>query len=885
MKPPEEVGVAVIEPKPDASVYENAEIPSSTGPELLTVLERGLHNIGQRILQRLMPPPLKLEAMPKPQSVKAANASLQALTAAALALPGMMHAPVCAAVDDEAYFQYGYYEEGQRTLLESYSTLKLKPIHVDNLSAGGRVTLLDRLKLAFNYTQDTWSGATPITTAPAAAMTLLDSGASMAIQSQVYIDQDLSNFYRLDPLTNAPVKDNRKVHMMSMASPETRRQLSSKMSYEWDEAAFEVGGGVSVEDDYHSYFLNHDARWDFNRKLTTLNAGLSYNNSLIRAIRDPQYTGYIDYTSLDDPPALGQPIRGEREDWSARLGLTQILNKNALVEGTIGYIRSNGFLENPYKVADFIFVDPAQEPDPIIGLLTGTTQGVLERRPDLRNQWTVGLRYIQYVPPMDASLHFGYNFFHDDWGINAHTFELAWGQPLGKGWTITPRFRYYTQSAADFYRPFFLFKQAVPENFNQFPIQDFSSDHRLSGYGALSGGVTISKQFAKGVDLQAGFEYYTHQGGLKLGAGDEESFANFSSYLINASLKVDLSALSNLADASGHGLHAHGGHHTGGHAPAGVMFDHMLDKAGDVMIGYRFMYSPQDGDVLFGAHPASDRAIVANGCGGRGCTYAPVEHSMYMHMLDIMYAPTDWLNLMLMPQFSDMTMSLRELEGGVPDTGDGHNHGGTGNLAHATGGIGDTGMYALVKLLQFPHHHLHMSLGVSAPSGDVAVTLPNGSFVHYGMQLGSGTWDFRPSLTYTGQMEQWGWGAQLSGVKRLDNHNESGFAFGDIFQSTVWGSYNPFNWLSASIRGVYTLQGDIDGAYTGPHEESSPIDLPGNYGGQFWDIGFGLSAFVSGGKFQGNRFSFEWLQPVEDDVNGYQLQREGGLSATWSLAF
>jgi hypothetical protein len=29
----------------------------------------------------------------------------------------------------------------------------------------------------------------------------------------------------------------------------------------------------------------------------------------------------------------------------------------------------------------------------------------------------------------------------------------------------------------------------------------------------------------------------------------------------------------------------------------------------------------------------------------------------------------------------------------------------------------------------------------------------------------------------------------------------------------------------------------------------------------------------------------EWLQPVEDDVNGYQLERDGALSATWSVAF
>ena len=58
-----------------------------------------------------------------------------------------------------------------------------------------------------------------------------------------------------------------------------------------------------------------------------------------------------------------------------------------------------------------------------------------------------------------------------------------------------------------------------------------------------------------------------------------------------------------------------------------------------------------------------------------------------------------------------------------------------------------------------------------------------------------------------------------------------------------------------------------------------------NYGGKYWDVGFGLNAFVLTGDLQGNSLSFEWLQPVSDNVNGYQLERNGALSANWSYAF
>jgi hypothetical protein len=165
--------------------------------------------------------------------------------------------------------------------------------------------------------------------------------------------------------------------------------------------------------------------------------------------------------------------------------------------------------------------------------------------------------------------------------------------------------------------------------------------------------------------------------------------------------------------------------------------------------------------------------------------------------------------------------------------------------------------------------------------------------------LGSGTWDFKPSITYTGKVDDWSWGAQVNGTKRLENRNQAGFAFGDQLQSTAWGSYSLFNWLSASVRGIYTVQGAVKhqfNAVIGDTSEGDPImgdvnpkegsmDNPKNYGGRYWDVGFGLNATIPSGSLAGNTFSVEWLQPVEDDVNGYQLERNGTLNATWSYGF
>ena len=579
------------------------------------------------------------------------RASLQVLTAAALVLPGLMLSPARAA-DEEVDFQYGHYQEGKRELFGNKS--QFAPIEVDTLHGSARVKLADRIKFAFNYTQDTWGGATPITTAPEAfggnsgyngtGQPIL-SGATPIIKNSnnIPIDQQLHPG-SIDINTNTFQRNDRIVHTLSQASPETRKQGDFKLGYDWDEAALDIGGGISLENDYESRFGNISGRWDFNQKLTSVNLGLSYTNSDTKAVIDHDASPYIyDVANVPgigpgfyndfhhnsriayEPKQYGGAINGytiigKREDWGVQLGLTQVLNKNALLEAGLGYIRSTGYMDNPYKLVTVAFIDPLLQdslncPAAAIGLQCANTEAILENRPEERNQWTGNFKYVQHIEALDAALNLGYRIFSDDWGITSHTFEADWVQPLGAGWTVTPNIRYYSQDAANFYTPYLVSKQGAtpfvvdpvkgqvystgldnqlyfddltgtisapldgdgneirnPNTGNVVldangnavtdpniagslsPVQTtfdrkqlpthFSSDQRLSGYGALSGGVTISKQFAKGVALDLGFEYYTHQGALKIGGGGEGSYANFDYWMANAALKVNLESFS-----------------------------------------------------------------------------------------------------------------------------------------------------------------------------------------------------------------------------------------------------------------------------------------------------------------------------------------------------
>jgi len=311
------------------------------------------------------------------------------------------------------------------------------------------------------------------------------------------------------------------------------------------------------------------------------------------------------------------------------------------------------------------------------------------------------------------------------------------------------------------------------------------------------------------------------------------------------------------------------------------MYGHMMNQADNIMVGYRYSYTNQDGQMLHNSNRVSNKAA-QNGCGKQPCQERPSEMSMQMHMLDLMYAPTDWLNVMLMPQLMDMNMGLESLSGSNTES----EHGG-GHKVHA---LGDTLMAAMIKAFDMPGHHMHAGLAFSAPTGSVEETVDgrdesDSLLQDYGMQPGSGTWDFIPSLTYTGHAENWSWGSQLSGTKRLQSQNDAGYALGDRFQANLWGGYSFTDWLSTSVRGIYTSQGKIKGEFNQAHAQSATVDYTANYGGQYWDIGFGVNLSVPTGPFSGHNFSVEWQQPLADNVNGYQLEREGSLFATWNYMF
>jgi copper(I)-binding protein len=354
---------------------------------------------------------------------------------------------------------------------------------------------------------------------------------------------------------------------------------------------------------------------------------------------------------------------------------------------------------------------------------------------------------------------------------------------------------------------------------------------------------------------------------------------------------ADVSVMRDESGLSAHLGHV-GEHHHGAAAPAGVMGEHAMD-AGQWMVSYRFMRMAMAGN-RDGRRGISDEEIATKvvnrfaSVAGQPPTLrvVPTEMTMDMHMLGAMYAPTDWLTVMAMASYLKKEMDHTTFAGGAGTTV-------LGNFTVKTEGIGDSRASALVRLHEDAVHHIHFSLGLGLPTGSIdetsAILAPTGARpvlrVPYPMQLGSGTYDALPGLTYTGHAADFSWGAQYGAVLRIGRNHED-YALGDEHRGSVWGRYalTPSTGVSLRFLGQDIARIDgIDSQIVAPNQTADPD----NYGGRRFDVavGFDLAGEALDQKLGGHGLSLEIGTPVYQKLNGPQLETDWLVTAKWAITF
>ena len=850
---------------------------------------------------------------PQPVAPAAASGALQALTAAALLLPGLGSLGGLAQAQpvEGVAVHISRYRESPRALDGVPNALPALAADSLSLKAEPRLPNGDGLRLTL--TQDTWSGATPVSAAPRSAAGnrpvvadgagggLVVVGASPMLTGSVLLDRSGRPVTR-DAASGRITPDDSVVHTLSSASPETRQQGDLRWLHRFDGGAIGVGGGLSEERDFRSRYLNLERRFDLNDALSTVSVGLSHTRSSIAATLDHDAAPYVTKTArpgrVEQRGGL-QVLRGRRSDWGLSAGLVQVLGRGAVLEARVAHTRQRGELADPYRATSVIFAPP--QPDAAVR--SGHLQALLEQRPGARRQWSADGKLILHVPRADAALHLGYGHYRDDWGLRTHRLEAEWFQPLAARTMLSLRWRRYVQNAARFYTPYVVSAQAfrtvsvgsdgqpVVRTFDPALLPaHFSSDHRLAAFGATGWGLGLSKALARDLKLDVGVEGARH-------AGVPGSAFGFRYLTAQAGLTVvfdETAALQRLqgdAHAAARDAHAGHAHHASGAAdhaafvvPPGLQAAHGPPRAGAFMLGYRTASVRDDRAVRRGrAAPADDAELAALACLPAACSTRPLRMGMTMHMLDLMLGLSERASLMLMPQYMTMRMDSRLLEGQGP-AGPATHFG-----RHESGGPGDTQLHLLLALQDSPGERWLLGLGVSAPTGDTGLSHRRShqqapGAMDYAMQTGSGTWDLLPSLTWLRSAGPWGWGLQLGATRRLGS-NDAGYALGDRWQAAGWVSRRLAPSLSATLRASRSVDGPIRGERRDAHPLAAPPDLVANHGGRLDELGLGLVVDRLPGAAQGSTLGIEWLQPLRQEVRGYQLGRGRGLVLSWSHHF
>lgn len=324
------------------------------------------------------------------------------------------------------------------------------------------------------------------------------------------------------------------------------------------------------------------------------------------------------------------------------------------------------------------------------------------------------------------------------------------------------------------------------------------------------------------------------------------------------------------------------------HAPIGVMIDHGHSK-GQWMLSYRYMNMSMRGALSGAAPMSSDRVL-------EQYIMSPGKMTMDMHMLMAMYGITDRITVMAMGSYVNTRMSMDmsmygmlNMQGMDMSAMDMSNMSSTMTMKDHSSGLGDTKLYVLYKLISGEKHELLLSNGVNLPTGSIALRgnmMGEGARKSYGMQLGTGTYDWLPGLTYTGQSDRLSWGIQATGIVNL-GYNRFGYRMGNGADATSWLALRWNNWLSNSLRLDANATSGISGydKEVAPYRTSDPMANVKNSGGRQATALAGLNLLIPKGLLKGNAFMVEYGVPIYQSVNGIQMRTTQYLYAGWQYAF
>lgn len=336
----------------------------------------------------------------------------------------------------------------------------------------------DERILGFKVVLDSLTGASP-------------SGAAPANVTQTFTGPSGGGNYTVAPGAlplDGEFKDTRAALSASWQQPVGER---TRMT---------VGGNVSREFDFMSVGVNGAFAHDINDKNTTLSAGLALEFDSI----EPVGGAPEPLTLMDDDGKAGTDTRSQVD---LLLGVTQVLGRHSLLQINYGLSASSGYHSDPYKILTVL--------DSSYNLVATDDPGIykylFEARPDsrLRHSLFAQWKYIFTEDVIDMSAR----FTSDDWGVQSQTLEAKYRWAATPTFYVEPHLRWYSQTEADFWKPYLLDGRDVSIGGGADPdvtalVTEASADPRLGAFTATTFGVKLGYLLGRDNELSLRVEQY-----------------------------------------------------------------------------------------------------------------------------------------------------------------------------------------------------------------------------------------------------------------------------------------------------------------------------------------------------------------------------------------
>ncbi len=345
--------------------------------------------------------------------------------------------------EDHVDYRYGYYRENDdRIEVQTHAVLFDAALKEGLLSVKGELV------------HDAVSGATPSGAAPAAKY---NYNSVPQFGFQVPILGNTKN-------TKVPLQhmsDERKACSLEMPLSLGIHTIAPQFSY-------------SEESDYVSTGAALNYTIALNEKNTLVTAGWAHT-----------------WDRVNDDLGKKRDKRGD----DFLIGVNQLLGPKTVLGVNFTYGEAHGYLNDPYR-----FIVAAND----LQIDANNPSGYTEQRPSDREKFIARIAVTHFFTPANGSLEAAYRFYHDSFGIDAQLLELTWYQKLGKRVVLAPGFRYYYQTAANFYYDILPDSNHKPAN--------YSSDYRLSELQSFTFGLNATVKATKWLSFDAGYRYYFMQG-------------------------------------------------------------------------------------------------------------------------------------------------------------------------------------------------------------------------------------------------------------------------------------------------------------------------------------------------------------------------------------